>query len=81
MTAAGCMLHRYYTENGESYTTYPDNLKIYINDALIHSIDDCEEIIETVNLTDYLKEGLNILKITSERNGRLRGGINIKTRS
>lgn len=73
--------YRYYTENGESYTTYPDNLKIYINDALIHSIDDCEEIIETVNLTDYLKEGLNILKITSERNGRLRGGINIKTRS
>ena len=73
--------YRFYNEAGESYTTYPKAVKIYINNNLVGNINDAE-LPENVsfNISDYLTSGTNILRITTSRNGRVKGTINIKSR-
>lgn len=72
--------YRFYTENGESYTTYPKDLKIYLNNDLLASFENAENIDDIVNIADYVTTGLNTLKITTSQNGRVSGTINIKAR-
>ena len=72
--------YRYYTETGESYTTHPKDMNIYINSKLVCSFVDADDISEIVNVADYIQSGLNTLKITTSRNGRVGGTINIKAR-
>lgn len=73
--------YRYYTESGETYTTYPLGVGVYVNNTLVKTIADGEDIEDIVNIDSYLKQGINIIKITSQRNGRIKGQINIVSRN
>lgn len=75
------MKYRYYTENGETTTTYPQTVKVYINNTLVKTIADGEDIEDIVNIDSYIKQGINTMKITTERNGRIGGQINIVSRN
>lgn len=74
------MQYRYYTATGESYTTYPATVKIYVNNTLAGTLEEGENVSSIVNIASYIQTGLNTVKITTTRNGRIAGKINITAR-
>lgn len=72
--------YRYYTSDGVSYTTYPQNLKLYINNTLVKTYSEEEVIEDVINISEHIKSGLNTIKFTSSNNGRVKAKVEITTR-
>ena len=73
--------YRYFTESGVSLGSYPNKIKIYNNNTLIHTLEAKNESVEFSNLEFNAVKGKNTIKITSENNGRLRGSVEVVARS
>lgn len=68
-----------YTEEGETVGTYPENVKIYVNDVLVHTMVGGTEEEATITITEHLKEGTNKVKFTATTNGRINAKLEIST--
>lgn len=67
------ILDRYtiYNENGIIYGTYPSNIKVYVNSTLIETITGGQAEEKRIYMTNFLKNGVNEIKINSDSKGRI----------
>ena len=66
-----------YTDEGETVGTYPNTVKIYVNNVLVHTMAGGTEEEATITITEQLKEGTNKIKFTASTNGRINAKLEL----